>query len=149
MAKSPSTRSGLSTAPMATATAIAVALVLSSCVSNIQSTEDDLAAAGFVVRPANTPARQAMLKRLPPNRFLIRTRGNNVSYVYADPVNCNCLYVGNQQAYDAYRRAKQQERIANRELWAAQTYADAQWHWDVWGPGQFYDFGPWGPGFGW
>jgi len=134
---------------MATATAIAVALVLSSCVSNIQSTEDDLAAAGFVVRPANTPARQAMLKRLPPNRFLIRTRGNNVSYVYADPVNCNCLYVGNQQAYDAYRRAKQQERIANRELWAAQTYADAQWNWDVWGPGQFYDFGPWGPGFGW
>jgi len=131
------------------ATAAVLAFGLSSCATSVQQTEDDLAAAGFVVRPADTPARQAMLKRLPPNRFVTRSSGGSVSYVYADPVNCKCLYVGNQQAYDAYRRARQQERIANEELWAAQTYADAQWNWDEWGPGQFYDFGPWGPGFGW
>ena len=31
--------------------------------------EDNLAAAGFIIRPANTPERKAMLSRLPPNRF--------------------------------------------------------------------------------
>ncbi|MBB4349408.1 hypothetical protein [Aliirhizobium cellulosilyticum] len=129
-----------------------MAAALSSCVteSGTQSKENDLAAAGFVVRPANTPARQAMLNRLPPNKFLTRTKGDNVSYVYADPVSCKCIYVGSQTAYNAYRQARQQERIANKQLWAAQTYADARWNWGLWGPNQFSNFdGPWGPGYGW
>jgi hypothetical protein len=39
--------------------------------------EDNLAAAGFIVRPANTPERRAMLKRLPSNRFIMRTEGDD------------------------------------------------------------------------
>jgi hypothetical protein len=65
---------------------------------------DNLAAAGFVVRPANTPARQAMLKRLPANRFVQRAHGDSIHYVYADPLVCSCLYVGTQHAYDQYKR---------------------------------------------
>lgn len=129
-----------------------ISLALASCETvsqTVQYKENNLAAAGFVVRPANTPARVAMLKRLPPNRFLMRSRGNTVSYVYADPVNCNCLYVGTQDAYNAYRQAQSQERIANRQLLAARTYADARWDWSGWGPDfpQFY--GPFGPSYGW
>lgn len=138
------------------ATAIAAVLfaaaALSSCVtqSGVQSKENDLVAAGFVAKPANTSARQAMLKRLPANKFLMRSKGDNVNYVYADPTNCNCLYVGTEQAYGKYRQAQQQERIANRQLWAAQTYADARWNWGAWGPGDFYNFdGPFGAGYGW
>lgn len=131
---------------------ILIATALSSCVtqSGIQSKENDLVAAGFVAKPANTSERQAMLKRLPANKFLMRTKGKNVNYVYADPVNCNCIYVGTDQAYGRYRQAKQQERIADRQLWAAQTYADARWNWGAWGPGDFYNFnGPFGYGYGW
>lgn len=149
MSKKISNPSAMTTLAKVGAGMIVVATALSSCVSasGVQTKEDDLAAAGFVVRPANTPARQAMLKRLPANKFLLRTKGDNVNYVYADPVNCKCLYVGDQQAYNSYRQARQQERIANKQLWAAQTYADARWNWGAWGP---YDFdAPFGPGYGW
>ncbi len=128
------------------------ALLLASCTTDaetVQNKENSLAAAGFVVRPANTPAREAMLKRLPPNKFLTRTRGKTVNYVYADPNNCNCLYVGTPQAYSNYRLAQQQQRVANQNLLAAQTYADADWDWSRWGP-YFSNFdGPFGSGYGW
>src|SRR5579885_729823 len=76
---------------------------LPACVSTQQRVaqkEDQLAAAGFEVKPANTPEREQMLRRLPPNRFVQRVHGDNVHYVYADPIVCNCLYVGTQQAYN-------------------------------------------------
>jgi len=152
MSQATNKRSSFTTlASMATGL-VFVAVGLASCVteSGIQNKENDLAAAGFVAKPANTSPRQAMLKRLPANKFLMRTKGDNVSYVYADPVNCNCIYVGNQKAYSQYRQSRQQERIANKQLLAAQTYADAQWNWAAWGPNDFYDFnGPFGPGYGW
>lgn len=44
--------------------------------------ESDLGAAGFVVRPADTPKRMAMVNRLPPNTFVSK-RGNKTTYVYA------------------------------------------------------------------
>ena len=95
-----------------------LSLALAACqtsAESVQHKENDLAAAGFVARPANTSARVAMLKRLPPNKFLMRSKGNTVSYVYADPVNCNCLYVGTQKAYGSYQATKKQERIADRK----------------------------------
>lgn len=131
---------------------LVAAATLSSCVTegqSVQNKEDDLAAAGFVVRPANTKERQAMLNRLPANKFLMRTRGGVVNYVYADPTNCNCLYVGSQQDYSRYRQARQQEKIANRQLLAAQTYADSTWDWNRWGPDFEGFYGPFGPGYGW
>jgi len=129
-----------------------LSLALASCETvsqSVQSKEDNLSAAGFVVRPANTPARVAMLKRLPANKFLMRSRGNTVSYVYADPINCNCLYVGTQKAYSQYRQTQAQDRIANRQLLAAQTYADAKWDWSGWGPDFPEFYGPFGAGYGW
>jgi hypothetical protein len=115
----------------------------------IQDKEDSLAAAGFILRPANTPERIAMLKRLPPNRFLRREKGDVVSYVYADPIVCSCLYVGTQQAYSQYLRDRQQKEIADQQQLAAQEYSDASWNWGAWGPwGPGYGFGYAG-GFGW
>ena len=103
--------------------------------------EDNLAAAGFVVRPANTPERIAMLNRLPPHQFVQRVNGDIVHYVYADPLVCGCLYVGTQQAYGQYKLHQQQQRLADEQLMTAQTYTDTTWNWGAWGP-----WGP--PGFG-
>ncbi len=111
--------------------------------------EDNLAAAGFIVRPANTPERQAMLKRLPPNRFVMRTKGDVVHYVYADPLVCGCLYVGSQQAYNQYKRHQQEQNLADQQQMTAETYSDPAWSWNAWGPwGPGYGFG-YGAGFGW
>jgi hypothetical protein len=116
---------------------------LSGCVSTRQvvaQNEDNLAAAGFLVRPANTPERQAMLNKLPPHRFVKRVRDDTVHYVYADPLVCDCLYVGNQQAYSRYQRYLQQKQLADEQETTAQMYADPVWNWGAWGP--------WGPGYG-
>ncbi|OYV33200.1 MAG: hypothetical protein B7Z80_24775 [Rhodospirillales bacterium 20-64-7] len=106
----------------------------------VTNKEDRLAAAGFLVRPANTPQRQAMLSTLPPHRFLRRVHGDKVTYVYSDPLVCDCLYVGTEQAYNHYRLLMEQERIANEQEMAAEEYNDAAWNWGAWGP--------WGPGWG-
>lgn len=102
--------------------------------------EDNLSAAGFVVRPANTPERQAMLQRLPAHQFVQRINGNTVHYVYADPLVCGCLYVGTQQAYNQYKLHQQQQHLADEQQMTAQMYSDPAWNWGAWGP--------WGPGAG-
>jgi hypothetical protein len=112
----------------------------------VSQKEDTLAAAGFIVRPANTPERQAMLNRLPAHHFVQRVHGDTVSYVYADPLVCHCLYVGSQQAYGQYRQNAQQQKLADEQATTAQMYSDPSWSWGAWGPG----FGPgFGPGPGW
>jgi hypothetical protein len=134
-----------------TAIAILVALQgISGCRSQIiQNKEDSLAAAGFILRPANTPERIAMLKRLPPNRFVRREHGDAVHYVYSDPIVCSCLYVGTQQAYSQYLQDRQQKQIADEQQLSAQEYSDAAWNWGAWGPwGPGYGFA-YGGGFGW
>ena len=103
----------------------------------IMEHEDRLAAAGFVIKPANTPERQAMLVRLPAHRFVIRQSGDTIHYVYADPLVCDCLYVGTQQAYDRYKANQLAQQLADEQLMTAQAYSDAAWSWPAWGP--------WGP----
>ena len=114
--------------------------------------EDALSAAGFVVRPANTPERQTMLHKLPANQFVQRVNGDTVHYVYADPLVCGCLYVGTQQAYNQYKLHQQQQHLADEQQMTAQMYSDPAWNWGAWGP-----WGPavgpdgfvYGPGYGW
>ncbi len=102
---------------------------------------DYLAAAGFLVKPANTPERQGMLTRLPPHKFVQEITGDDVRYVMADPLVCGCLYVGTQQAYNQYKRDQQQRHLADEQAMNAQIYADSAWNWNAWGP--------WGPGYRW
>ncbi len=130
---------------------VVLGAALTGCQSGpevITHEENNLAAAGFVVRPANTPARQAMLQRLPANKFVTRTHHDVVHYVYADPVVCDCLYVGTQEAYGKYRLAQQQQHLADEQRETAQSYSDASWNWDAWGPGAYRGFW-YGSGYGW
>jgi hypothetical protein len=96
--------------------------------------EDQLAAAGFIMRPANTPQRQQMMSRLPAHRFVIRQNGDTVHYVYADPLVCDCLYVGTQQAYNQFEANQLANHLASERQLAAITFADSAWSWDAWGP---------------
>jgi hypothetical protein len=102
----------------------------------IQGKEDMLAAAGFTLQPANTPARLAALKSLPPHKFVRQVKGNTVVYLYGDPTVCKCVYFGTQQAYGAYRAMVFQQNIANEQQMTAMMQQQAA-----------FDFGAWGPGF--
>ena len=123
---------------------------LAACESEQQRVtehEDKLSAAGFVVKPANTPERQAMLVKLPAHKFVRRDSGDVVHYVYADPLVCNCLYVGTQDAYNKYKANELAQHLADEQQMTAQTYSDATWNWGAWGPWGGYGF-PYGP-VGW
>jgi hypothetical protein len=102
---------------------------------SIQKMEGRLAAAGFVARPANTPKRQAMIVRLPADKFATRTNGDTISYVYADPKVCNCIYVGDQQAYGVYQRAIAVQKLADEQRMTAEEFNDPAWEWGAWGMG--------------
>jgi hypothetical protein len=117
--------------------------VLAACQSTqVLQQEDDLTAAGFSVRIADTAERQAMMNRLPVNQFVQRVNGNSVHYVYADPLVCGCLYIGTQQEFDRYV-VNQQLDFEQAQRIAFLNYYDAAWNWDAWGP-----WGPLGPIYG-
>jgi hypothetical protein len=107
---------------------------------DVAAHEDNLAAAGFEKKIADTPERQAMLHRLPIDQFVVRQNGSSVHYIYADPIVCGCLYVGTQDAFDQYRQNQQMANLANQEQMIAQMYEDSAWSWGAWGP--------WGPQMG-
>ena len=65
--------------------------------------------------------------------ILRRTEGGKFVYLYADPLVCNCLYVGDQAAYGRYQNEVLQRQIANEQMLAAETYEDASWDWGPWG----------------
>lgn len=108
--------------------------------------EDKLSAAGFIVKPANTPARQEMLKKLPPNQFVRCENGDTIHYVYADQIVCGCLYVGTQEAYNRFKANELAQHLADEEQLTAHTYFDASWNWGAWGPWGRYRFS-YGPGW--
>ena len=79
-------------------------IALSGCSTIVSHQEDELAAAGFRAQPADTPERQAMLTSLPSQQFVRGLTGDFITYTYADPLVCHCLYVGSDSAYSNYRR---------------------------------------------
>jgi hypothetical protein len=115
--------------------AAGLALAVAACVSPqalVGQKEDLLAAAGFQVRPADTPHRIAALKRLPPNRFVAKIVNGNPVYLYADPLVCGCLYIGTQQNWAAYRQEMFAKQIADENQMTAMMNAEA-WDWGPWG----------------
>ena len=116
--------------------ALAACLLAAACATPQQRAEDRenlLSAAGFSVHPANTPARIRSLRSLPANKVVQQTAGGTVHYVYADPLVCACLYVGDQAAFARYRQEVFQRQLADEQAMTAQMNQTA---WDV---------GPWGP----
>ena len=91
-------------------------------------TEQVLAAAGFQVKPADTPEKLAHLQTLTPRKVVRYSRDGQPQYVYADPETCKCLYVGDEKRYQRYQELSLQKKIADEQLSAAQTY------WGAWGP---------------
>ena len=122
--------------------AVVASLALGACAKAVTNTEDTLAAAGFAPQPADTPQRQAALKTMPAHKLSMQNRKGKIVWVYADPTICNCVYLGDEQAYDAYRRmvvqknlADERQAVAHMTDYSAVPYPFA---WDTWGPGTPY-----------
>jgi hypothetical protein len=91
------------------------ALVAAACANTegaISQKDDMLLSAGFVPKKADATSQMASLKSLPPHQFVARNRHARTVYLYADPAVCGCIYVGDQNAYDQYRRQMAARRTA-------------------------------------
>jgi hypothetical protein len=116
----------------------AVALTVSGCTyfrrEDADHTESTLAAAGFQMKPADTPKREAGLAEFPVRKLVSRVRDGQVTYFYADPDFCKCLYFGNQEQYARYKQLAIQQQIAQEQVDAAEMNEDAAMDWGMWGP---------------
>ena len=119
--------------------AVAASLALGACAQVVTNKEDMLAAAGFKPQPADTTQRQAALKSMPAHKLSMQNRKGKIVWVYADPTICNCVYLGDEQAYDSYRRMVSQKNLADEQQAAAQmteySAVPYPFAWDTWGPG--------------
>jgi len=117
---------------------VALGLSVTGCAAirahQIVETEQVLAAAGFQVKPADTPEKLAHLQTLTPRKVVRYTRDGQPQYVYADPETCKCLYVGDEQRYQKYQELSLQKQIADEQMSAAETNWDASINWGAWGP---------------
>jgi hypothetical protein len=112
-----------------------LALGVAGCISpqqQVAQKEDLLAAAGFQVRLADSPHRVEAMKRLPPNKFVTKVVNGNPVYLYADPLDCDCVYFGTQQNWDAYRQEVFARQLANEAQMTAIVNQEA-WDWGPWG----------------
>jgi len=118
------------------AATLTAGLALSACVTvGAQEKEGQLAAAGFVRLPADTPQRVAKLQALPQNTIVYAQRKGGNAYIYADAAGCNCAYVGNAAAYQQYQQLRAANNIAQMQETTALLNAEAANDWGgAWGP---------------
>jgi hypothetical protein len=102
--------------------------------SEAAETEQVLAAAGFRQVPADTKPRIDALRSMKPRTVSTVVRNGRTWYVYPDPTDCTCLYVGNAANYQQYQKLAFEKRIADEQLMAAEANEDAAFDWGVWGP---------------
>jgi hypothetical protein len=96
--------------------------------------EQLLAAAGFQVKLADTPQKMAHLQTLAQRKLITHERNGKVYYVYADALNCQCLYVGNAAAYQRFQQLQIDRQVAAQQRMAAEMNYDAAMNWDMYGP---------------
>jgi len=90
-----------------------------------QRLEPMLSAAGFHIHPADTPERIDHLKSMTPLKIRYYERNGKLRYWFADPIVCQCIYVGTEANYQKYEQLKLQQQMVQREEAAAQMNEDA------------------------
>jgi len=74
-----------------------------------------LEAAGFRAVPADTPEKKAHLEQMPKLLFASVVRNGKRRWVLADPYHCDCLYVGDQAAYNRYTQMEIGQEVAESQ----------------------------------
>jgi hypothetical protein len=92
-----------------------------------------LAAAGFEQKLADTPERKDHLKTLPQLELTAHKVDGQRRFVYADATYCQCLYMGDQGAYERYKALARQASLIDRQRQAT-----------MWRSAKPVNFGTWG-----
>ncbi len=118
--------------------ALSAAVLLASCAmverQQDKSTEQLLAAAGFAIRPADTPEKLASLQAMKQQKLVRRTAPNGtLQFTFADAQVCRCIYVGDEAAFQRYQRLAVERQIAIADQEAAlDEQLDSPWAYGWW-----------------
>ena len=121
---------------LATAAGV-MAILLLGCAAiekqDTEGTEQLLSAAGFNIKPADTPEKLASLQVMKQHKVVRRELSNGqLRFLYADAAVCRCLYVGDAQAYQQYQKlALQQEDALMDQQAALDNSLDNWWAYDA------------------
>ena len=123
---------------LAALTALLIASTLAGCAalqqpiqeSQASDAEQTLSEAGFRMIPGDTKPRIDMLRALEARRITPVSRDGQPWYVYADPTNCACLYVGNPAQHQPYQQLARERQLTDEIL----VSEDDALVWSAWGP---------------
>jgi hypothetical protein len=110
---------------------ILIVSILISCagtgkISSFQM-DEMLVRAGFKLHKADTPKKLDFLKSLPQNELVHKTYNEKMFYFYVDGTSCQCMYVGDKQAYQRFKQSVKEEQMDER---VATTRNQAQYEMD-------------------
>ena len=114
--------------------ALVTALAACTTVHEFSATRNEklLKTAGFKVVAADTPEKIESLNTLAAGKISRVGRGGQIYYVFSDPYECRCLWVGLEPQYERYRRLETEEMVPTVELVGIEA-----------GPDWFDDMEPW------
>jgi len=87
--------------------------------------EPMLSAAGFNMLPADNDQKISAIQSLPPLKMRYYTKDGKLTYWFADPDYCRCVYTGNEAAYQRYQNLKIQSQMAQQAEMAAEANEEA------------------------
>jgi hypothetical protein len=76
--------------------------------------DEMLVRAGFQLHTADTPKKLDFLKSLPQNELVHKTYNEKMFYFYMDGASCQCVYVGDEQAYQRFKQSVKEEQMDER-----------------------------------
>jgi hypothetical protein len=109
-----------------------LALAVGCTITQTQSKENLLVAAGFKVITPHTAAQQQKLQALPAGKVTLVQKDGKTYYVFPDAAN-NQAYVGGPKQYQAYRQLRLANKLANENLEVAEMNQDTSMNWGTWG----------------
>lgn len=124
------------------AVGLLMAMVLAACASfqetpsqKAQRLDPVLSAAGFHMVQVDTPKRQELFASMPPlaMHYYIAKDGKP-RYWFADPYECNCLYEGDELAYQRYQNLRLQQKLVKEEERTAELNQDAAMQMNMYDP---------------
>jgi hypothetical protein len=89
--------------------------------------EEALAAAGFQLKMADTPAKIDRISRIPQKKIVRAMIKDQEVYLWADAAGCRCYYKGTRQNYDQLLQNQREEKADQRIDWYDAQHEDPLW----------------------
>jgi hypothetical protein len=89
--------------------------------------EEALAAAGFQLKMADTPAKVERISRIPQKRVVRAMIKDREFYLWADAAGCRCYYKGTHRNYVQLQQNRWEEKADQHADWYQAQHDDPLW----------------------